>query len=243
MAKCRCPRCVKLIVVVVLALLGFTGTFFIFFGGVHSHLVSQAEAQTDGVATILKDFIRCDDVAKSGPGGQTDGLYTFLMAECAGNHAKLLILGAFAGTFTLFAMLSALVSNCREVKGNQYCFSVLSGVSLSLLVVAVATMTAVVWPAAKNFAPCTALGLTDVEKTFIQRSGALCVDGPAPNATAKAWLRSIALFYIGCGTCMFCLVVFLMLNACCTRKTQDTAERVPLNNNKQARGYNSERQY
>jgi hypothetical protein len=235
-------KCVKLIFIILFGLLGLCGAALVFYGGGASHMVSLSDARADNMTTKLNSFIRCDEKSlDQTPSGTKDGVYDFLFAGCVMQHAQTLIVGSFAGTFTLFAMLSGIVSNCREIKGNQYAFSVLSGTACSLLVVSLAMMSAIVWPSAKDLAPCTALGLSPSQIQVINLMGGVCVDGATPNATAMTWLMNVGAFYAGCGISLFCLVLFMLLNACCSREgakseEEELAMREQARRNNQAGG-------
>lgn len=212
-------KCFKLMLVLVVSLVGLAGVALVFHGGLNTYRVGLSQATTDGVADILSDFIACEDyataLAPNKTAGHGIGVHEIMLARCAYEHSSSMVLVAFAGLFSLLAVVSGMLSNCRDVKGNMYTYTVISGVAMSLLVVGIVWMNSVTAFAATKLLPCIGLSANDVLKLKAIDPQIVCWDdGQTQLKAAAGWFTTVASFYVGAGLVLASLMVFLLLNAC-----------------------------
>lgn len=228
-------KCVKLIFLFLISIIGLTGTFLVFFGGVKVYTVDPVQAKQDGVHHILSDFLSCEDEISASNFTKGTQVYDIVLARCVYKQSATTTVVVFGGIFTLFAVLSGMMSNCRDVKGNMYCYTVISGVAISLLVVGMMWMNYVTTHAATKLLPCSDLSVADLTELRLIDPDVICWGGSQEitNDTAALWFSRVAIFYVGCGLSLASLVVFLLLNACTYPQLEKPSEdaRVPLRGN------------
>jgi len=215
-----CGTIIKGFVLLVTALAGLVGVSMVFYSGVTIFDRDLAQAKKDKLDTNLTGFIKCDDVV-----AQQMQLKNFtdsdtklvLEAACQYTHTPALTLFCVAATFALFSMLSGLVSGCRDVKGNLYAYTVISGTSLALLVTSIVWMNAMTASVSQWLTTCGTFNNQTIQN--IQTFGFLCVEN---NKTAEQWLGRVAIFYGGAVVSILSLLSFLLMNSCATSNRKNS---------------------
>jgi hypothetical protein len=235
--------CCKVIFLSLTTLLGLTGVTMVLYGGVNVFEVDLQDAQNGKVYNEMIPFIKCPQQADKKLGEITLGasadkseIRDLLIASCTYQYQSSgLAIFAMAGVFSLFAILSGLVAGCREVKGNLYAYTVLSGVSIALLIVAISMMAGITAGTVSKFAPCDAY--SNATATVLEKSlGYTCVswkhiaDGSTIHTVAVKWSATISVFYAGAVLTILALLSFLMMNSCASSQT--TFEKANINNRK-----------
>jgi hypothetical protein len=133
--------------------------------------------------------------------------------------------------FAVISLVSALISNCRDIKGNLYCYTVLSAVALALSVAAMSLMATITADAASQLAPCDLLSAAEI-------AGLQRISGPdffcanlttisrTTSSAAAEWTAAVSVFFVGNCFIIGTLLTFLSMNACCSKA--DDEDRRPL---------------
>lgn len=202
----------------VTAICGLVGVTALFYSGVTIFQLDLKQATTDKLDLQLAQFINCEDSVAIAMANRTitDSITKdFLIGACQYKHTPYLTLWCTAGTFALFSVLSGLVSGCRDVKGNLYAYTVISGASLALLVMSIAMMNSVTLSESSVLTTCKTFNNATVEN--IRQFGYMCVED---NKTATHWLGRVGLFYSGAIISILSLLSFLLMNSCASGKTR-----------------------
>jgi hypothetical protein len=213
-------NCIKGLFLLATAIAGLVGVCLVFYSGVTIFDRDLAQAQADKMADKLSGFIKCDDVvaAQMNAKNLTDSdTRLVLTAACQYQHTPALTLFCVGGTFALFSVLSGLVSGCRDVKGNLYAYTVISGASLALLVTSMFWMNVMTANVSQWLTACGSFNDQTIQN--IQSFGYLCVEN---NETAKQWLARVALFYGGAIVTILSLLVFLIMNSCASGNSKNS---------------------
>jgi hypothetical protein len=216
-------NCIKGIFLLLTAGAGLVGTLIVLYSGVTVFDRDLAQAQKDGLEELLKPFIKCDDLvnqqlSNTSLSGDANTRLV-LEAACQYQHTPALTLFCVGGVFALFSVLSGLVSGCKDVKGNLYAYTVISGTSLALLVTSMFWMNAMTTDAAKWLTACEKFSSETIDN--IHGLGFICVES---NETAKQFLARVATFYGGAIVSILSLLSFLLMNSCAS----DAGKKGPL---------------
>eukprot|EP00462_Mataza_sp_D1_P003151 CAMPEP_0175100628 /NCGR_PEP_ID=MMETSP0086_2-20121207/7239_1 /TAXON_ID=136419 /ORGANISM="Unknown Unknown, Strain D1" /LENGTH=236 /DNA_ID=CAMNT_0016374853 /DNA_START=59 /DNA_END=769 /DNA_ORIENTATION=+ len=205
----------KGLLLLITTILGFSGVVMVFFSGVSIFNLDLAQAQADKMDSKLGLFLDCQQtVAQNMTNANVTDEDTRILLEayCQYQHTPYLTIFCLGGTFALFSVVSGLVAGCRDVKGNLYGYTTISGAALALLVVGIFTMNSLSrdtlrgekWvPSCNSFSATTQ---TDITKFDLQ-----CIDD---NDTASKWVRLVGVYYAGAILSILSLLSFLMMNAC-----------------------------
>lgn len=208
-----CGTCIKAIILFLTAIAGLVGVCSVFYAGVTVFDRDLALAKKDKMDVKLKNFIKCDDwvADQMSTKNLTDtNTKLVLEASCQYRHTPALTLFCVGATLALFSVLSGLVSGCKDVKGNLYAYTVISGASLALLVCSMFWMNFITSDVSLWLTACE--GFNNQTLTNIGSFGFTCVEA---NQSALQFLGRIALFYGGAIVTILSLLSFLMMNSCC----------------------------